>query len=101
MKNSKVFLLMCLFLVLVSCGGSSYITQDAYLTDKGFAELSNGNYPQAEANLLVALDLNPENPFALLNLGVVYQDTGRTSEAVEIYERLLELTPEETAVQSN
>ena len=101
MKRSKVFLIICLFLVPVSCGGSSYIAQDAYLTDKGFAELSNGNYPQAEANLLVALDLNPENPYTLLNLGVVYQDMGRTSEAVEIYERLLELNPEETAVQSN
>ena len=55
----------------------------------------------AEANLLVSLDIDPHNSYALLNLGAVYQDTGRTWQAVEMYEKVIELNPEQTAVESN
>jgi len=48
-----------------------------------------------------ALDINPNNPYTLLNLGVVIQDTGRTKEAIQMYQKVLELNPEETAVKSN
>jgi tetratricopeptide (TPR) repeat protein len=83
------------------CGGSFSIPQDTYLANQGLLELSNRNYLGAEANLLVALDLNPNNPYALLNLGVVYHNTDRPAEAVEMYLRVLDLKPEETAVESN
>lgn len=82
------------------CGGSN-TCQDVSLANQGFVELTKGNYLQAEASLLVALDLNPNNPYALLNLGAVYQDTGRTAKAVEMYQKLLELNPGEAASQSN
>ena len=84
------------------CGGSNTgLRQDVSLANQGFVELTKGNYLQAEASLLVALDLNPNNPYALLNLGAVYQDTGRTAKAVEMYKKLLELNPGEAASQSN
>jgi hypothetical protein len=83
------------------CGGSTTgLPQDDSLANQGFVELTKGNYLQAEASLLVALDLNPNNPYALLNLGAVYQDTGRTAKAVEMYEKILELNPGEAAFQS-
>ena len=49
----------------------------------------------------MSLDIEPNNPYSLLNLGAVYQDTGRTWQAVEMYEKLIELNPEQTAIQSN
>jgi len=99
--KSLLLLLLGIALIWMGCGGSSYVTQDIYLTHQGFVELSKGNYSVAEANLLVSLDIKPTNPYSLLNLGAVYQDTGRAWQAVEIYEKLLELNPDETAIQSN
>jgi hypothetical protein len=96
-----LLLLLAIALIWVGCSGSSYITQDTYLAHQGFLELSKGNYARAEANLLVSLDIDPHNPYSLLNLGAVYQDTGRTWQAVEMYEKLIELNPEQTAVESN
>lgn len=100
MKGIRLFLIYIVF-VLLGCLEVSRIPQDMYLANQGFVELSNGNYLRAEANLLVALDLNPNNPYALLNLGAVYQDTARTAEAVQMYKRIIELNPEEGAVESN
>ena len=99
--KSLLLLLVSIALIWMGCGGSSYVTQDIYLAHQGFVELSKGNYSVAEANLLVSLDIKPNNPYSLLNLGAVYQDTGRTWQAVEMYEKLLELNPEQTAIQSN
>ena len=99
--KSLLLLLLSIALIWVGCGGSSYVTQDTYLAHQGFIELSKGNYSLAEANLLVSLDIKPNNPYSLLNLGAVYQDTGRTWQAVEMYEKILELNPEQSAIQSN
>jgi len=99
--KSLMLLLLAIALIWEGCAGSSYVTQDIYLAHQGFVELSKGNYSMAEANLLVSLDIKPNNPYSLLNLGAVYQDTGRTWQAVEMYEKLLELNPDQTAIQSN
>ena len=79
-------------------GSSSNVRQDVYLADQGYQELVKGNYEKAEANLKVALSINPENPYALLNLGVLYQNTGKVSKAKEMYRKLLALDPEDKAV---
>jgi hypothetical protein len=101
MKRRKLLLAAIVFIV-AGCGGSSTnVPQDVSLANQGFENLTSGNYVQAEATLLVALDLNPTNPYALLNLGAVYQDTGRTEEAVEMYEKILQLNPGEAASESN
>jgi len=98
----KATLLLMLFaLVWGGCASSPHVSQDMFLSEHGFVELSNSNYLEAEAYLLAALDINPNNPYTLLNLGVVYQDTGRTKEAVQMYQKILELNPEDTAVESN
>jgi len=100
MKHTKL-LLISVSLVLLSCGGYAYVPQDVFLTNQGFAAVSNSNYPEAEAYLLVSLNLNPNNPYTLLNLGAVYPNTGRTLQALQMYERVVELDLEEVAVQSN
>ena len=94
-------LLMLIALVCWGCATSPPISQDIFLVEKGFEELSNSNYLEAEAYLSAALDINPNNPYTLLNLGVVFQDTGRTKEAIQMYQKVLELNPDETAIKSN
>src|SRR5210317_1511919 len=99
--KSLYLLLLGVALISISCVGSPPVTQDIYLAHQGFVELSKGNYSLAEANLLVSLDIKPNNPYSLLNLAAVYQDTGRTWQAAELYDKLLKQNPDQTAIQSN
>ena len=99
--KSLFLLLLGVALISISCVGSPSVTQDIYLAHQGFVELSKGNYSLAEANLLVSLDIKPNNPYSLLNLAAVYQDTGRTWQAAEMYDKLLKQNPDQTAIQSN
>jgi Tfp pilus assembly protein PilF len=48
-----------------------------------------GNEPAAEQNLRQALQIEPRNSTALAHLGQVYQDQGRSGEAVGMYQRSL------------
>jgi tetratricopeptide (TPR) repeat protein len=100
MKKATL-LLMLITLVLGGCTTSPQVSQDMFLSEHGFAALASSDYSEAEAYLLVALDINPNNPYTLLNLGVVFQDTGRTKEAIQMYQKVVELNPEETVVKSN
>ncbi len=100
MKSAKLFLIL-ISLIFVSCANTPYVPTDVYLANEGYAEYLRNNYELAETNFLVALDINPNNPYALLNMGALYQDTGRTVQAIQMYEKVVELNPEEVAVQSN
>lgn len=62
---------------------------DQRLVDKAYAEIEHGNYSNAEIYLNSALEINPNNPFALLNLGFVYEKTGREDKARAIYTTLI------------
>jgi len=59
----------------------------------GVAELSKGNYPLAEAHFNKALKRNPQDPYALLGLGIVYQNTGRPTQARAAYESVVAVRP--------
>jgi len=48
-----------------------------------------GNNAASEENLRQALQIDPANPTALAHLGQVYQDQGRSSEALAMYRRSL------------
>ena len=56
-----------------------------------------GNYAYAEIYLNSALSINPGNPFALLNLAVVYEKTGRENEARALYTALIRQSPTDIA----
>jgi outer membrane protein OmpA-like peptidoglycan-associated protein len=88
-------------LALLACATSPQVSQDAYLTDQGLKELSKGNYSQAEANLRVALDINPTNPYTLLYLGDVYRNTGRMEKARQMYLRVIDLNPDRNAARGD
>ena len=71
------------------------------MADEAFDLILKEDYEQAEATLEVARSINPDNPYVLLNLGVVYQNTGRIEKAREMYVRIILLNPQEVAGGSN
>ena len=86
--------------------GSSQIADDffqkkpnpehaAALTDLGFAKLQRSEFLEAKDYFLQALDIDPENPYATINLGVVYEREGNVQGAREMYQKVLELNPGE------
>jgi hypothetical protein len=94
---------LLLFSVLFILGafGNGCANKDVLLSNRGFEEISKGHYGKAETHLEEALLLNPNNPYALLNMGVVYHETGRLEKAREMYERVIALEPGEQANLSN
>ncbi|MDH5749616.1 MAG: tetratricopeptide repeat protein, partial [Rhodospirillales bacterium] len=66
------------------------------LAELGLAEMAKGNYAQAEFNFDKAVKANPKDVHALLGLGVLYQNTGRTVRAREMYQAVLALRPANT-----
>lgn len=75
-----------LFAVLTACSSQGPSAVDP-LTQGQNAYLS-GDYGTAEAAYARVLDGNPSNGTALLGLAEVYEQTGRTAQAIEIYERI-------------
>lgn len=93
---------LCLFLTLAgiaALGGCA--DKDMVLSNQGFEELSKGKDLEAAMKLEEALAINPDNPYALLNMGVVYHRMGRPEKARRMYEKVIALQPKETAESSN
>ncbi len=59
------------------------------LNDLGFEKMQKSKYPQAKEFFLKALENDPGNPFAMLNLGVVYEREGNAAEAVRMYQAVI------------
>jgi general secretion pathway protein D len=72
-------------------------TEDMILSDQGFELLEADDYDTAQGYFERALEINPENPYALLNLGVVYDVKGEKEKAIRMYERVIKLDPEDRA----
>ena len=102
MKIKVLFIiLLSLSFLLISCSSTPEKAPDVDLSEQAFEAISEGNYEQAEALLEVALSINPDNPYAILNLGVVYQRTGRIEKAREQYVKIILQDAKETVVRSN
>jgi Flp pilus assembly protein TadD len=99
--NLKAITIVILSLMVLSCASSPQESPDMELSEQAFEAIAAGDYEKAEAILEVALSINPENPYALLNLGVVYQNTGRIEKAREQYVKIILLEAEEKVLKSN
>jgi cell division septation protein DedD len=77
-----------MFTLLIGCVG-----KDMKLTTQGSEAIFMNDYQSAEKYLDEALALNPENPYALLNMGVVYENTGRKEQAISMYQKVIEMNP--------
>jgi len=71
--------------------------RDISLAERGADALEAGDYTAAEQFLGDALEYNPSNEYALLNLGVVYQDTGRPELARRTYAEIIRINRLERA----
>jgi tetratricopeptide (TPR) repeat protein len=63
----------------------------------GVVLMEEGKYPDAEASILRALSLGPEQIIWRMNLGTVYRLMNRTAESEQAYRRALELAEKEIA----
>ena len=45
-----------------------------------------------------ALELDKENPYAILNLGTIYEVEGKTAEAVKMYQQVIEMDTQARSV---
>jgi hypothetical protein len=96
-KHAASLLFFVIFAVAcVGCAG-----KDMTLSNQGLQAISEGQYEQAEVYLGEALYINPENPYALLNMGVLYHKTGRLEQARQMYRKVIELQPSAQADHSN
>lgn len=92
--------IIVIFISACASTGSSKMTYDMTLANEGYSELMKENFEKAEAFFDLALSINPDNPYALLNLGVVYHNTGRVEDAKRMYQRVIDLNPRVTAENS-
>jgi len=84
MRGGGIVLLIGFVVFLTGCAG---LSADMRLSNRGYEDILSRNYTQAEKNLAEALAINPHNPYALINMGVVYENTGREAQAREMYEK--------------
>lgn len=65
--------------------------RDSLDAERGADALAAGQYEAAELALNSALERDPTDAYALLNLGVVYQNTGRQERARQTYAEIIRL----------
>ena len=53
--------------------------------------IANGKFADAEQGLLAILAKDPNDPYALLNLAYVYQQSGNATKAQQVYQKIIEL----------
>jgi len=95
MKNLK-YIVLILAVFLIGCAASKSLT----LTDRGYMNMSEGNTVEAEKDFKEALSLDPNNSYALFNLGVLYQKTNRPEQAREMYGKVIKIGGGEKSASS-
>ncbi len=65
-------------------------------TELALGEMAKGNYVAAEGHYQRALKVNAKDVHALLGQGILYQNSGRTTKAREMYEAVLAIRPKDS-----
>ena len=73
---------------------TTQLHQARALFEQGLQAFESGQLSQAESCFAKALELAPERPSVLLNLGVVKAALGQTTQAIDLLIRAAELEPE-------
>jgi len=100
MRKYKWFALILIIVMVAGCV-NFLRSEDMRLSDKGLKEIKKGNYQEAEKYLQKTLSTKPDNPYAVLNMGVVYFNTDRKEQARENFNKVLSLAEKEKAQESN
>jgi Flp pilus assembly protein TadD len=93
MKEWKLLCVLMMGALLAGC--ASGLTSDMSLSNQAFSEIQKSQYVEAERDCKAALAINPNNCYALNNLGFVYKATGRNSLAKEAFGKVIALNPQE------
>ena len=95
MRATRTLALAGLVLMLGGCGGGRAAdeasAQLAYR--RGFEAIGAGDWLKAEQYLIEAKQVFPDDPYILLNLGVVAQRLGRFDEARGYYQQVVDKAP--------
>ena len=83
----KTILYFLAVLLVAGCAAS----RDDQLVSDGFRALLAENYVESEKYFKEALKINPDNAYALLNMGALLQRTGRWQEARPLYRHLMDV----------
>lgn len=78
----------------------SAFSEDMQLVDLGYNHMLAQNNAKATYYFEQALEVNPDNPYALLDLGVMFEREGRLAEAAVLYQRVIDLDPTELVAES-
>jgi tetratricopeptide (TPR) repeat protein len=76
------------------------LREDMRLVDTGYNFLRERQYDAARSYFEAALRVQPKNPYAYLNLGVVCEAQGQVEDAVRMYRKVIELEPDEVVKES-
>jgi tetratricopeptide (TPR) repeat protein len=90
-KNRFPRLIMAAVVAVVPVVLAGCVSRDMRLVNKGFSAIERGQLVEAEKVLLEAVQANPNNPYALLDLGTVYQRTDRFDQARVMFEKVIAL----------
>jgi tetratricopeptide (TPR) repeat protein len=75
--------------VVLLVGSAACSTVNKHVS-KGFDAYAKYDYALAEKEFLKAIEDDKDDPYAQLNLGALYQATGRPQLAVDLYMKVLE-----------
>jgi general secretion pathway protein D len=73
------------------------LSEDMRLAGMGYKYLELKEYDKAMKYYEKALLENPDNPYAILNIGYINQVQGNSEKAIEMYERLIAMAPKDVA----
>ena len=88
----------CLFLCGVFLWAAEPVKE---VFDRAIRNLAAGDYAAAERGFQSVLREEPRNIPALSNLGVIYSRTNRSDQAITVYRRALQLSPDDKAILLN
>lgn len=94
-------MLLTLGLIAFLITGCATPTRDAALVEKGFQQIQKNDMAAAEASFDEALKANPDNAYAMVNLGYIYQSSNRTAKAVEMYNKVIKRNGPEMVEKSD
>ncbi|MDI6795333.1 MAG: tetratricopeptide repeat protein, partial [Desulfatibacillaceae bacterium] len=82
-------LLFCAVCVVLAPQGAFAQENALDIFADGVIAFEEQDYKQAEASIKSALQMEPDNDQFLYHLALVYARTGRSTQAIEIFERLI------------
>ena len=97
LKTLGVSLIFMCLMVL----GCATLSMDTSLSNDAFTSIEKGDYNAAEEQLTKALEINPNNPYALMNMGVTYLNTNRIEEARKMFQKVIDIGGDHRVAKSN